>query len=566
MLLYICKVKRERKKIKSEEEPMGMLFNTLTMSEQEKIEKYITGTVGAPVASLQHILRFWDRNKTGLFKMFGKQLILEKDICFARDQYQLTRDMEDKFFNYDYDRDPELAQFIQDLRKSCNLIADYENSNFTWQEKDKRGVLRVVESLLSAYDLAANTLSTAAEITIPTTGEVVKVCAGQKITKVIGKFTHIFGLSESGFEKFRIAHSQVLNQKKLTGRLCLSIHPLDYMTMSDNNSGWDSCMSWANEGCYRQGTVEMMNSDMVVVAYLTASEEMPLWWSSNKDDDKYWNNKKWRQLFVINGDIITNVKAYPYRNDELTNICLNWLRELAGADKYHDTIFDWEEDRPVVDGVEHYIDACCDHMYNDFENSNGLFCYIAKGAPKTISFNYSGEAECMNCGDTFEAYGEEVRLLCYTCEPGYSCEECGEPLPDEDYRYWLDDICMCERCYNRYGEEDTITEEWHHRDNMTTVHIGWKDDKGRRGFWEMEHPISVYVNNWKGEYENYITDKIIETASISSPYAVDSFIKLNTMMPNCIYAFDFSSKEELIEYLRTEAEYKGDPIPDWVWE
>ena len=548
---------------------MGKLFETLTVSDVNKIEKYITGTIGAPVASVEHILRFWDRNKAGLFDMFGGKLILEKEISFTRDQYQLSRDMEDKFFNYDYvdERDPELVQFLKDFRRACNEITDYENSHFDWRTRDERGICRVIGSLLNCYDLAANTISRAATITIPATGEVVKVCKGQKITKVIGKLANIFGLSPSGYEKFRIAHSQVLNQKKLTGHLCLSIHPLDYMTMSDNNSGWDSCMSWLNEGCYRQGTVEMMNSDMVVVAYLTASEEMPLWWSSDKDEDKYWNNKKWRQLFVINRDLITNVKSYPYRNDELTNICLNWLRELAGADKFHDTICDWEDERPVVDDVEYTIVAYSDHMYNDFENSNGLFCYISKTAPKGISFNYSGEAECMNCGEMFEAYGEEVRLLCYSCEPGYSCEECGETLPNEDYRYWLDDICMCEECYNRYGEEDSITEDWHHRDNMVTVHIGWRDKvTGKRGMWQVDEPLRLYQNNWSGNYEGYITDKTIEAMSITSQWSMDSFIKIDTLTPNCIYAFDFGSKDEMLEYLRTSATYIGDPIPDWVWQ
>lgn len=545
---------------------MGRLFNALPINEREKITRYITGTVGEPTVSLEHLLRFWDRNKAGLFDMFGGNFIIEKEISFARDVHQLAEDMDVKFFYRSYDRDPELIEFINDFRQACNQILTYESNNFSWGERDRRGVYRVIDSLLTPHDLARNTIPNAAEITIPSTGEVVKVCAGQKITKVIGKLSNIFGLSESGYEKFRIAHSQVLNQKKLTGRLCLSIHPLDYMTMSDNNCDWDSCMSWSNEGCYRQGTVEMMNSDMVVVAYLAASEDMSLWWSSDKDDDKYWSNKKWRQLFVINRDIITNVKAYPYRNDELTNICLNWLRELAGPAKYNDTILDWEEDRPRVGENEYTIEASCDHMYNDFENSNGLFCFIGKDAPNRIYFNYSGEAECMCCGDTFEAYGEEVRLLCYTCEPGYSCEQCGEPLPDEDYRYWLDDMCMCERCYDRYGVEDSITEEMHHSDNMLTVHIGWKDDKGRRGFWEMDTPLKLYANNWKGDYEGYISDKFIECACITGPFSQTDFIKLNTLMPDGVRAFDFSSREELIDYLRTEAKYVGDPIPDWVWE
>ena len=76
---------------------MGRLFDTLPMNEREKITKYIAGTVGAPTVSLEHLLRFWDRNKVGLFDMFGGNFIIEKEISFARDAHQLAEDMDVKF-------------------------------------------------------------------------------------------------------------------------------------------------------------------------------------------------------------------------------------------------------------------------------------------------------------------------------------------------------------------------------------------------------------------------------------------------------------------------------------
>ena len=82
----------------------------------------------------------------------------------------------------------------------------------------------------------------------------------------------------------------------------------------------------------------------------------------------------------------------------------------------------------------------------------------------------------------------------------------------------------------------------------------------------MDTPLKLYANNWKGDYEGYISDKFIECACITSPFSQTNFIKLNTLMPDCVRAFDFGSREELIDYLRTEAKYVGDPIPDWVWE
>ena len=34
-------------------------------------------------------------------------------------------------------------------------------------------------------------------------------------------------------------------------------------------------------------------------------------------DEEYegWNSKKWRELFIVNEDIISAVKQYPYEND-----------------------------------------------------------------------------------------------------------------------------------------------------------------------------------------------------------------------------------------------------------
>jgi hypothetical protein len=97
-------------------------------------------------------------------------------------------------------------------------------------------------------------------------GKVLKIRNGSRPMRSIRKIAESYGIE--GFEHFMNKHSECLNQKSLKGTVHMSIHPMDYMTMSDNNEGWESCMSWANDGCYKQGTVEMMNSPCAVVGYL----------------------------------------------------------------------------------------------------------------------------------------------------------------------------------------------------------------------------------------------------------------------------------------------------------
>lgn len=92
-------------------------------------------------------------------------------------------------------------------------------------------------------------------------------------------------MDDDEFEEFRICQSMCTNTTALEGKLCLSIHPLDYMTMSDNACDWSSCMSWQEDGCYRMGTVEMMNSPCVIVAYLESSH--PMYFSR----EATWNSK-----------------------------------------------------------------------------------------------------------------------------------------------------------------------------------------------------------------------------------------------------------------------------------
>ena len=121
-------------------------------------------------------------------------------------------------------------------------------------------------------------------------------------------------------------HSRILNQKYMDGELCLSIHPLDYMTMSDNDNNWDSCMKWNGVGDYRCGTVECMNAPNVLIAYLH-NPDHPM--NPFTFKDWKWNSKKWRELFIVNEEVISEVKGYCFQDESLTNTILMWIKELA---------------------------------------------------------------------------------------------------------------------------------------------------------------------------------------------------------------------------------------------
>ena len=298
--------------------------------------------------------------------------------------------------------------------------------------------------------------------------------------KALGKIASAYGLNMSNFEDFRIKVSQILNQKVLKGNLCLSIHPLDYVTMSDNNSDWSSCMSWMDNGCYRQGTVEMMNSPMVIVAYLTASEPMDVCGLE-------WNNKKWRELMIVNKDLITNIKSYPYFNSNLTKAALSLLRELAAKNlpewNFDETLRKYEPNEYVyVDDYKLMIYPSSNAMYNDFLNdpymnaayfNKDLYCYANADDDGYIRvcFNYSGKSECMGCGREADFYDNEGHLMGECCDTVVFCSICGESYRDEDELTCVDGRLLCPDCFDDNVAQDAITGENHLTRNLTPIRL-----------------------------------------------------------------------------------------------
>ena len=291
-----------------------------------------------------------------------------------------------------------------------------------------------------------------------------RVLPGCKVSKALQKIASIYNLSN--YEEFRIEHSQVLNQKIIEGELCLSIHPLDYITMSDNGCGWKSCLSWMTYGDYRQGAVEMMNSPCVIVAYLSSKENMHIG----------WNSKKWRQLFFVSPDGISSIKSYPFYNDELTKTAFEWIKELAEKNlgvKYSQTIeYSYEEEfqLPEVFGdknVRVYFETV--NMYNDFgcapyhllclntnltENQKNTI--ICREDLVSIFFFYSGSSQCMICGNLHPTLYDEGSLVCDHCQKDVVCPSCGTHLDEEDILHSEidedgDTIYYCPYCNSKYN-------------------------------------------------------------------------------------------------------------------
>ena len=319
-------------------------------------------------------------------------------------------------------------------------------------------------------------------------GKVIKFQKGSKVMRNIRKIADL--IDAPGFDDFCNAHSQILNQKSIKGTLCLSIHPLDYMTMSDNAEGWESCMSWQDDGCYSTGTLEMMNSKSVVVAYVSSNDRMFYFRDrSNPNgnyDDASWNSKKWRTLVVVDKFAIASIKAYPYQNDSLSSLVVEKLARLMNeknnveynsfiptAMEYNGGFYfgdpEKASDRFRLGFHTNYMYndfGCVDHHYlivsNYFEEN-----YINPDKRGYWNIDYSGTPICVCCGN--EEIESECSLVCPECDGScIYCENCDSRWP-EDEMYFFDGQHLCPDCYSDLVVCESIYEDEVWRDETVEI-------------------------------------------------------------------------------------------------
>lgn len=418
-------------------------------------------------APVEYVLRAWDTHKQEhLWDMFGHQFILEKEVSYERPRNLLESQLTEAV-----DTDGSMYDFKEALSNQVDMEYAYYSDT-----------ARTIRRMFSADCLCDNRWNWSGD-SFTLRGTKIDVPRGAKIMKVLNKIAKVVHL-EKEFETFRIAHSQILNQKLLTGTLCLSIHPFDYMTLSDNDYGWDSCMNWVDNGCYRTGTVEMMNSPYMVVAYLKGDKQFRI-------DSRYWaGNKKWRELYVVHPQVICNVKAYPYQNDVLSQLALEWLRELAAHNLKWDVSYDACEFNvdcafTYTDKRNYRFNMYYNFMYNDFDTSNTCHHIIVPqgwqvddpDAVNHVDINLSGPNVCVCCGEYWEPHeGHEDQVLCRRCDPGIQCSCCHDEIDDEDSEYHVEGDTLCSYCFEDSAGRCAITEDYYYNDNMTTIYCLPIDD------------------------------------------------------------------------------------------
>lgn len=442
------------------------LIELLPIEDKKLMEKYINiyGVGEEDFIGLDEYLKYWAESNKKLYKLLGNQFQLEIPYDYEKSHSELRLNFRKRCFSSSF-----FSSFRNFLYENPYSL-DKEIIDLLWMFAD-----------VSIYlnDKIPETIKF-----IPKEGEK-ELClpAGMKPVRALGKIAEAYSetFSIPTFEDFRIQHSLCLNERKIKGTLVLSIHPFDFITMSDNDSNWSSCMTWTKGeggGCYHMGTVEMMNSNNVIVAYLKSSS--PFNFGKNaKDENLVWNNKKWRQLVHFTKDIIVTGKPYPYVNRDLSFLVLEELKKLAennlsykykyGPEEYLDmvhinTLEAMENNKIWLRegrSFKHNIIFDTKGMYNDMLNDSDTqyWCYRNK-VKKMKIISISGKAPCACCGndalvkndypgDYNDRWDNPKYIICNECLKEGECNICCKFIGKKTL-FRTKDTKVCPACCEKF--------------------------------------------------------------------------------------------------------------------
>ncbi len=239
-------------------------------------------------------LNNWAKNKSHLYLAFGKKLKLEKEI--------------------------EL-DFSGNSTYVKSLISKF------YQEITQAKVKRFLKSCSNA-EVVMNCLNRNVSF------ENVKFRAGDKISKCIGKILDLYDITPAEKDSVLIKFSMLIQGVKAKGSAVLSIDPVDYITMSENNSNWESCH--AMSGCFRTGPFAYLQDCSTTISYVKPKDDCVFAYGDSKT--LTYSNKNWRQIVLFSKELkyATQLRQYPYTSQAnqstVASIVMNILNAKSGLD------------------------------------------------------------------------------------------------------------------------------------------------------------------------------------------------------------------------------------------
>lgn len=218
---------------------------------------------------------------------------------------------------------------------------------------------------------------------------------GMKLLKAF-KF---FEPNKAALRNIQDMASQIIQENKIRGTLCFSVHPLDFLSSSENTYNWRSCH--ALDGEYRAGNLSYMVDNSTFMVYLKGADNQHLYGFGGVQ----WNSKKWRMLIHSNetDDIMFAGRQYPFSSKSGIDTVLNIYNNLI--------VTEYKNPRdPVKFGSwrADYIDSYVPYDATDMNDTIGLAGKYLVYANQLIEIN-----QVVHDGQNALNYNDVLRSTCY---------------------------------------------------------------------------------------------------------------------------------------------------------
>ena len=367
---YYKNHKKEKKEmIKVVENSEEIIQEMLSKVDTRKVKRILSSCFQISATELKGVnkmLKNWAVAKMDLYLILGHELRISKEI-----EYEASdSDWRNKITELGY-KFPGMVFFLENLR-----MDDFRNNSFTpFSDSFQRNYMPNIK-------------------------------AGTKLTTVL---SHIFKSPE-----FDTELSKIINETKIKGVATISIDPIDYLLMSLNRSGWQSCHT-LNEsrgrhwGCYAGGVFSYMCDGVTAIAYRHSPEQVEYVINNTKFKEF---SKNWRQCIYIdnsNGNFVTS-RQYPNQNENIAKIIREMLEEKLS--KYFNIENTWKISRNNnyirkymfdydIDDIDDWEDTCALH-YNDIWNDYEGAIIVNKTTNVEETRIYVGDTPiCPVCGNDY---------------------------------------------------------------------------------------------------------------------------------------------------------------------
>ena len=405
---------------------------------KEQVKKVIEHSQGIPQVDVDWLIDKWYESKKFFIENFGDKCIyeIEKPIQFHLSEHERKKRLDEfiSLLKYTYEL-TDLVDFI-----CANIEGFYTNSvceDYIYKDK--------------------------------------KIPKGMKLVRAFKYFEE----EKIILDDIQTRASRIIQEDKVEGVLCLSVHPLDFLSSSMNTYNWRSCH--ALDGEYRAGNLSYMVDESTIICYVRGANDchLPLF-----PDDVLWNSKKWRVLIHIsdNRQMVVAGRQYPFvsncgldilhehlkqlffgflsewHNDYVSNMTLKNGRVKSLRTKYipyRDRLEAWDKIiLPAPDSLN-YNDLLYSSLYTEpyyaFKERD-WWSWLQEEDESVPTFTIGRAIPCLCCKDTLIKNSEF--MVCNDCadelnlygDDCYVCDCCSTRIYDNDW-YEVEGEILCDNCY-----------------------------------------------------------------------------------------------------------------------